>query len=881
MTSSINNHHQQNGISSNSNNKQPFAMSLHTSAQTAAKAINWKQSDYPHAGLLPKEETEVTTFLQQHPTSDGRGVIVAVFDTGCDPSAAALQTTTDGKPKFVDFVDATGSGDVDTSKVVKASADNTLQLLTGRTITIPSAWHGTAATTDYHLGLKAGYELFPGGLKDRVSKQRKVKFSEEVQQLQAELHGKVKDINAKIDEAKKQQSKKKKTDSSSPAATDSAADASATTTTDSNSSSASSSTPLEELKEQKEDLDVQLSELKSMHDKYSDAGPLYDCIVYHDGQTYRAVVLPNDVPDSEIATIPALASYKEEQQYSFLSAVDMLAYTVSIYSEGNVLSIVANAGSHGTHVAGIIAAHDPNQRELDGVAPGAQILAVKIGDSRLGSMETATGLIRGMQAAIDAGCQVINMSYGEASAKPLVGRVAEFAAETVNKHGIIYVSSAGNAGPALSTVGTLGGTESAIIGVGAYVSPSMMQAEYSMRQSVQEIATTWSSRGPATDGWAGPSITACGAAITSVPSFTLQRQQLMNGTSMSSPSAAGSVALLVSALQQANLPYTPNRIRIALENSARQIPSSDNLSRLTYGCGLIQTNKAYTYLTKYSQDKSLDIVFNVTLPALDNNRGIYLRTAEDTNKPLETAVQIELRQQPYYDINLDNSLDETVQQRHAELIALQIPIRIVNSHPEWIAAPSHVLLTNGSRGFTVVVDPSKLPPGTHFSELIGIDSSNPARGAVWRLPITICKPEQPQLTQPAQPSPVNGSELEDDVSAVSNSFNHTAIDKSQVNNLHLEHQAQYHYQYNLHCDTGSIHRRYFSVPYGATHVDVTLSSQHVDTVHSFMLHLLMLKPETPYRNHELNRLVTVQPNDTQTVSLDVAPGTSLELCLAS
>jgi subtilisin family serine protease len=104
--------------------------------------------------------------------------------------------------------------------------------------------------------------------------------------------------------------------------------------------------------------------------------------------------------------------------------------------------VTRDGNGHGTHVSGIIAADEGNGIGIDGVAPLAKILPVRVlGDDGSGSdADVATGV----NWATDHGAQVINLSLGSSPISNIGQSAFSDAVNRALDHGVVVVMAAGN-----------------------------------------------------------------------------------------------------------------------------------------------------------------------------------------------------------------------------------------------------------------------------------------------------------------------------------------------------------------------------------------------------------------------------------------------------
>ena len=239
-------------------------------------------------GLLPKTETQAWDFVKANPHYDGRGVVVGILDTGVDPAAAGLQQCPDGRPKVIDVVDCSGSGDVHMSSEWLVASDD------GETLEIPAALYDGEnnkkillngdwknPTGKYRYACKKAFDgLFPGRVINEVKADRKKRWEKQHNLTELALQQQLMALTS-------------------------------STATKMTGRVWRNSRPV--------------SQLCSLGKEHKDPGPVYDCLVWHNGEHYEAAinlgqpdpysVVPNstDAPAlrvSDFTRVSAMCNYR-------------------------------------------------------------------------------------------------------------------------------------------------------------------------------------------------------------------------------------------------------------------------------------------------------------------------------------------------------------------------------------------------------------------------------------------------------------------------------------------------------------------------------------------------------------------------------------------
>lgn len=497
----------------------------------------------------PSFETGAVDFVKKNPKADGRGITIGILDSGVDVAHPALQKTTTGERKIVDWVTATDPVSDGDGTWLRMSTTVTGPTFTagGRTYTAPK---GT-----YKLQLFAEAATMGGDMAGDLNRDG------DTTDVWAVLYDPVKNTV-------------------------------------------------------RVDLD-------------NDANFKNDAVMkpYKDG--HQIGYFGKDNPRTEVAErIPFVVETRKDVVYN--AAGDKADY----------VNIGVIEGEHGTHVAGITAANSLFGGKMNGAAPGAKIVSSRACTWSGGCTNIA--LTEGMiDLVVNRGVDVVNMSIG--GLPPLNdgnNARAELYKRLVDIYGVQLVISAGNDGPGLNTIGDPGLADH-VISVGASISKETWAANYGSNVTKKYDMLPFSSRGPREDGGFAPILTAPGAAINTTPTwlpggpvkeagYSLPAgYSMLQGTSMSSPQAAGATALLLSAAKQKHIELPPADLRTALTSTASHIK---DVPAHAQGAGLIDIVAAWKQIKKngspaheYTVKAPVDTAIDFALKTPGFGTGLYDR----------------------------------------------------------------------------------------------------------------------------------------------------------------------------------------------------------------------------------------------------------------
>ena len=316
--------------------------------------------------------------------------------------------------------------------------------------------------------------------------------------------------------------------------------------------------------------------------------------------------------NGDISDDKPLRNYKDKQDaFAFNYPGDLPPLTMGLNvlpeeksedpSSGGIVSFHFDDGSHGTHVAGIAGGSLIGGIDFNGIAPGAKMMSMKLGNNLYSGGATVTESMKKAYLYADKISKeskvpvIINMSFGIGSEIEGQAEMETFLENLTKENPYLYIClGSGNEGPGISTPG-LPSASYAVFSSGAVLTQEVGRDIYSATLN-RDIILYFSSRGGEVSK---PDVCSPGACTSTVPNWT--QWDRFWGTSMAAPYSAGVMSILLSAAVK-EYPGVKIPSQLLYKVIRESATPMEGYNHLDQGHGYINAMNAYKLLKKYIDD---------------------------------------------------------------------------------------------------------------------------------------------------------------------------------------------------------------------------------------------------------------------------------------
>jgi tripeptidyl-peptidase II len=308
--------------------------------------------------------------------------------------------------------------------------------------------------------------------------------------------------------------------------------------------------------------------------------------------------------NGDISDDKPIKNYKEKlDAFSFEHPDGLPPFTMglNVIPEEKIVSFHFDDGFHGTHVAGIAGGNMIGGIDFNGIAPGAKMMSMKLGNNLYSGGATVTESMKKAYLYADKISKeskvpvIINMSFGIGSEIEGQAEMEAFLENLTKENPYLYIClGSGNEGPGISTPG-LPSASYAVFSSGAVLTQEVGRDNYSATLN-RDIILYFSSRGGEVTK---PDVCSPGACTSTVPNWT--KWDRAWGTSMAAPYSAGVMSILLSAAVK-EYPGVKIPSQLLYKVIRESATPMEGYNHLDQGHGYINAMNAYKLLKKYIDD---------------------------------------------------------------------------------------------------------------------------------------------------------------------------------------------------------------------------------------------------------------------------------------